>query len=248
MKGFRAPLPATDLVEAAESNAAKEPGPQRPPIPSKARSSLDQFEEGLLHRVLGGVGISQHGIRERVEAVGEKLIESMKRFGRESTHPVRECVQLRVIPITRDGSSWLSTLLGIGVDGSQMNVISYSVRETIDSVLEEPVICAGISRLVGGAFRGSIRQDNRTIRRTIGGDRNALDDCAILVGTWVGHANPVKDLITHRARDRDAPPVDHPIGHEAGKAQSVASGVEHLAGIGDAASVDNLVGSQTRSR
>jgi hypothetical protein len=150
-----------------------------------------------------------------------------------------------------------------------MNVISYSIRETVGGAFEDPVIRAGIQRLVNGtlgrtfeaavlgpdngrpvrgAFRRSVRSHNRAIRRTVGGNRYALDDGPVLVHAWVRDAHPIRGHIGHKARVGDARAVDCMIGHLAGNAPSVTDGVGYAAGIGHTAPIDNLVCSQAWNR
>jgi len=264
MEGFPATLPAPDLVEATEANAAEEPGAQRPPVAAEGWSSLHQFEKGLLHRVLGGIAIPQHRVRKGVEPIGEMLIEDVKGFGREPAHPVRECVQLWVGPITRDGSSWVpAILLGIGVDDSKMNIIPYSVCETIDRSLEDPVIGTEFGRLVGGTFENlaarprirrlvlraaqrAVRPVDRTIRRPFGRNRHAPGNDAIPVDTRVGTAPWIKHLIGHPTGD--ACPVDYVVDRFARSAPPVIGRVGSDAGKGNAPSIHDPVGEPTGGR
>lgn len=158
----------------------------------------------------------------------------MEGFGREAPHSVRECVQLWVIPIKRDGSSWVSPIpLGIGVDSSQVNVISYSVYETVDRSVEDPVIWTGIGwlvdrtiedlvlgtgfrRLLGPTLHRSVGPDDGTVGRPLCGDWHALDDGAVLVHARVGDAHPIGRQVSHPARVGNASPVGYLIGHLAG--------------------------------
>ena len=254
MKRLPASLPAPDLVKTAEPNTSKEPGAEGTPVAPEGGSGLHQLEKGLLHCILGRIAIPQHRVGKRVEPIGEKLIEILERCGRESPHPVRECVQLWVSPITRDGSSWVSSIsLGIGVDGSHMNVISYSVRETVDGTVEDPIVRAGLRQLVEGTFdrsfqslvRGpgirrllrrtlyrTVRLDNGAIRGSLGGNRYALDDFTVCAHTRIRHANPCGHLIGHTARVGDAGSNELLIGHPAR--------------VGDAGSNELLIRPQAR--
>ena len=102
---FPAPLPAAQLIQATETDAAIQPGLQRAAVATDGGSRFHEFEEGLLDGVFAGGLVAENRVGKRVEPVGHQLVEISERIGRELTHPFEECVQLGVVGVTSNGAS-----------------------------------------------------------------------------------------------------------------------------------------------
>lgn len=158
MQVLGATLSPPELVETTKADASVQPGLKRPSVTANGGSSLHELEKGLLDGIFAGGLVAEDRIGKRVETVGDQLVEIAEGIGREPTHPFEECVQLGVVGVTSDSASWvLRILLGIGVTGSQMNVISFLIGETVPGL-----VCGAV---LGG---DRIARDERCRQVTLG--------------------------------------------------------------------------------